>query len=408
MPEEAGSPVERLPDWAASGAVTALVRALDAAGVEHRFVGGCVRDWLAGRPVRDIDLSSPAAPERVMAALEAAGLGAVPTGLAHGTVTAVVEHRPFEITTLRHDVETDGRRAKVAFVDDWRQDAARRDLTINALSLAPDRGGGGRLFDYFGGRADLAAGRVRFVGDPARRIAEDRLRLLRFFRFHAGYGRGAPDPEALAAARAAAPELAKLSAERLRAELLALLALPDPRATLAVMAENAILAAVLPEATRLDRVSALIAQMPKERPDPFLRLTAWLDLVPESPQGIAERLRLSRAERDRLGKLAAPEALSDARPLAERLYRDGQATTRDRHLLSTAETGNPPDPAVLAEIAAWQRPEFPLAGRDLVALGATPGPTLGRLLSNLEDLWIGAGFAPDRDALLAEARKRLT
>ena len=223
-------PVARLTpqDWMQSPAVEAVIAALEAGGGEVRFVGGCVRDMLAERPIKDIDLATPMAPETVMQKLEAAGLKVVPTGLKHGTVTAVSQGRPFEVTTLREDVETDGRHALVAFTDSWEADAARRDLTMNALSLSP----AGDLYDPFGGREDLAAGRVRFVGAARIRIAEDYLRLLRFFRFHAYYGRGEPDPEGLAAAEALAPGLTRLSAERVRDELVALAggAGPEPPA----------------------------------------------------------------------------------------------------------------------------------------------------------------------------------
>ena len=210
--------------WMTAPETRAVVAALSAAGAEVRFVGGCVRDALAGRRVKDVDLATTDRPERVIELLQAAGLKAVPTGLDHGTVTAIAGHRPFEITTLREDVETDGRRARVAFTDDWQADAARRDLTFNAMSCSPE----GDLFDPFGGRADLAAGRGRFVGDPRARIQEDYLRLLRFFRFQAHYGRVPPEPATLAVLRDLAPQLASLSGERLRSELLRLLEAPDP------------------------------------------------------------------------------------------------------------------------------------------------------------------------------------
>jgi hypothetical protein len=230
--------------WMTAPHTRAVLAALSAEGAAPRFVGGCVRDAELGRPVKDIDIATPDPPERVLALLERAGLKAVPTGLAHGTVTAISRGRPFEVTSLRIDVETYGRHAKVEFTDDWQADAGRRDLTINALSCAPD----GRIFDYFGGLEDLRAGRVRFVGDPRARIREDYLRLLRFFRFHAHYGRGAPDPEGLAAAGELAPKATKLSGERVRAELLRLLAAPDPVPVLDLMAARGVLRVFLPEA----------------------------------------------------------------------------------------------------------------------------------------------------------------
>ncbi|MEE8534186.1 MAG: CCA tRNA nucleotidyltransferase, partial [Alphaproteobacteria bacterium] len=229
-------------------ATRAVVDALTADSAEVRFVGGCVRDAVAGRKVTDVDIATPDPPETVTRLLEAAGIRVVPTGIAHGTVTAVIRHRHFEITTLRRDVETYGRRAKVAFTDDWTADAARRDFTINALFCDPD----GTLYDPFGGIDDLDAGRVRFVGDAVKRIKEDVLRLLRFFRFYAHYGRPPPDAEALAACRAMARALPGLSGERVSAELLRLLAAPDPAAVLALMIEAEVLAFVLPEVAGLD------------------------------------------------------------------------------------------------------------------------------------------------------------
>ncbi len=245
--------------WMKAAPTRALLKALGDAGIAARFVGGCVRDALLGRPIADVDLATPARPEAVVAALEKARIKVVPTGIAHGTVTAVVTSarppRHFEITTLRRDVETDGRRARVAFDADWAEDAARRDFTINALYLDPD----GRIHDPVGGLADLKAHRVRFVGEPARRIAEDVLRVLRYYRFEARFGTGAGDAAARAACRDAASLLAGLSAERVAQELLRLLAVPDPVPALRMMAEDGVLAAILPEATRLDRLQCLLA-----------------------------------------------------------------------------------------------------------------------------------------------------
>ena len=258
--------------WMTAPETRAVIAALTAEGAEVRFVGGCVRDALAGHPVKDIDLATPDRPEKVLALLEAAGLKAVPTGLDHGTVTAISGHRPFEITTLRRDVQTDGRRAVVAFTDDWEADAARRDLTFNALSCSPD----GRLFDFFGGYDDLLAGRVRFVGDPRARIREDYLRLLRFFRFQAHYGRLPPDPEILAVARELVPELAGLSGERIRAELLRLLEAPDPLPVLEIMIADRILESILPEIAGTAVLAGLLTLDLPEAADPVLRLGALL------------------------------------------------------------------------------------------------------------------------------------
>src|SRR5882762_3342726 len=288
----------------------ALLKALADARIKARFVGGCVRDALLRRPIADVDLATPARPEEVVAALEKARIKAVPTGIEHGTVTAVFNspgpHRHFEITTLRRDVETDGRRALVAFDADWAEDAARRDFTINAIYLDPD----GTLHDPVGGIADLEAHRVRFVGEPAQRIAEDVLRVLRYYRFEARFGTGTGDPEARAACHAAAPLLPNLSAERVAQELLRLLAVPDPLPALRMMAEDGVLAAILPEATRLDRLQRLIALEPM--PDPLCRLAALIEVDAAGAAALAERLRLSNEQRDRLAGLAPPWPLDPA------------------------------------------------------------------------------------------------
>ena len=286
--------LEPRPDFLADPALARVLAALPGA----RLVGGCVRDALAGLLVHDIDphdidLASPLPPEAAMAALRAAGLRAVPTGIAHGTVTAVADGRGFEVTTLRRDVATDGRHAVVAFTDDWRVDAARRDFTINAMSMTAI----GMVHDYFGGIADLRAGRVRFVGDPATRIAEDRLRMLRFFRFHARFGIGPPDPAALAAIADAAPGLARLSPERVWSELKRILAAPAAAPTVALMAQAGVLAAALPEGADPARLAALEARGAPA--DPLLRLAALLPAPPDADAAaLAARLRLSTAGRD--------------------------------------------------------------------------------------------------------------
>ena len=276
----------------------AVIAALTAGGAEVRFVGGCVRDAAIGRAVTDVDIATHDLPETVIELLQAARLKVVPTGLKHGTVTAVVKGQHFEITTLRRDVETFGRHARVEFTDDWAADAARRDFTMNAMFLGID----GTLYDPFGGLADLRAGRVRFVGDARQRIKEDVLRLLRFFRFHARYGRGAPDAEGLAACRALAPLLPTLSAERVRDETLKLLRAPAPADVLRLMAREDILARYLPEAHKFERLAALTA-LPTERdaPDGLRRLAAVLDVDGAGAREVATRLRFSNAEIKRLG-----------------------------------------------------------------------------------------------------------
>lgn len=416
--------------WMTAPETRAVIAALTADGGEVRFVGGCVRDALAGRPVKDVDLATPDRPEKVMALLKAAGIKAIPTGLDHGTVTAVAGHHPFEITTLRRDVETDGRRARVAFTDDWEADAARRDLTFNALSCSPD----GRLFDPFGGRADLAAGRVRFVGDPRARIQEDYLRLLRFFRFQAHYGRVPPDPETLAVARELAPRLAGLSGERVRSEILRLLAAPDPLPVLEVMLTGDILAAILPEIDGTAVLRCLLALDVPERDDPVLRLAALLRPAAGQARAVARRLRLSNAETAELELLDDPTTtLGEAAAVLTRglddpvvrhalttaLYRAGAAQVRVALVIAAvrliaekpasapgAEAGLR---AALAAADAWQPRRFPLAGADVLALGYRSGPEVGALLRAVEDWWIAEDFAPDREAcrarLAAEAAR---
>ena len=398
-------PTARLPPqpWMSAPETHAVLAALTDGGTPVRFVGGCVRDALAGRAVADVDLATPDAPDRVLDKLARAGIRAVPTGIAHGTVTALVGGRPFEITTLRRDVATDGRRATVAFTDDWTADAARRDFTINAISADPD----GTLHDPFGGTADLAAGRVRFVGEPDRRLEEDHLRLLRFFRFHARYGRGPAEAAALDACARWAPKLAALSAERIRAELLKLLGAPNPAPTVATMLERRILAGVLPEIGSAATLAALVAlERPRGLADPLRRLAALLPREPATLDAVATRLRLSNAERTRLIASAAPAPPPAG--LRAALYRDGVEAVRDRLLLDAAEAPPPAAAldAALAVVVRWQRPGFPLRGEDVTALAVPAGPRVGALLAAVEAWWIEGGFRADRDACLAELRGR--
>lgn len=360
-----------------------------------RLVGGCVRDWLAGVAVADVDVATPDVPEVVVRRLEAAGLRVVPTGISHGTVTALSGGRPFEVTTLRRDVETDGRHAVVAWTDDWEEDAARRDFTINAMSM--DRSGA--VFDYFGGRDDLARGCVRFVGVATERIAEDRLRMLRFFRFFARYGRGAPDGEAVAAIGAAASEVGLLSVERVWSELRRILAVPAPLEAILLMERLGVLAAVLPEGFGTEGLARLMAGGAPA--DPLLRLASLLagdvDLV-------ADRLRLSLAERARLSALKAGPvpSLADDEPGLRRLLADDPAEILvDRTWL--AGGFGPAWDALRAWLLAEPRPVFPLEGRDLLATGASPGPEIGRILREVRAWWLAGGCAAGRDACRARA-----
>ena len=364
-----------------------IARIVEALG-ECRFVGGAVRDALAGRPVGDIDIATPEEPPETVRRLEAAGLKVRTYGIDHGVVLAIGGRRHSEVASLRRDVVTDGRRAVVAWTRDWREDAARRDFTVNAMSASPE----GRLFDYFGGREDLAAGIVRFVGDPERRIREDVLRVLRFFRFTAVFGSLPGDPASLDAAVRLAPLMETLSGERLKAEMLGLLAAPDPAPAAALMAARGVFRPILPAAERTDRLARTVAAEARlnERPDPVRRLAA---LLARPDPG---RLRLSTAETERLDALAERKPFDRAT-----LYREGRARFTDRLLIAG---GDEAGEALLAEPPP---PPFPLAGRDLRARGVPPGPGLGRLLQDLEDWWIAHAFQPDRAACLAELDRRL-
>jgi poly(A) polymerase len=402
----------RLPPqpWMTNARTQAVIAALSLDEAEVRFVGGCVRDALLGRAIKDIDLATPDPPETVVSLLKEAGLKAVPTGIDHGTVTAVIEGEPFEVTTLRRDVETDGRHAKVEFTDDWRADAARRDLTFNAMSLSPD----GTLHDYFGGYEDLIAGRVRFVGDAVRRIEEDVLRLLRFFRFFAHYGKPPPDSDALAACRLAAPKLPTLSGERLQAETLKLLTASNPAPVVTLMRDQHVLQHLLPETQSVARLAALvmIERHFGREGDPVLRLGSLIDGGAEVARAVAWRFRLSNADRDRLVAMLGAESLSPALDEKSRrvaLYRLGWEAFQDRVLLSWAAADvNPDDPSWSALLAASDKPlpAFPLQGRDLLALGIKAGRGMGQLLREIEVWWIEGDFRADRAACLEEARKR--
>lgn len=389
--------------WMRTQATRRVMRALTVPAGAPRFIGGAVRNTLLGRAVDEIDIATPLKPETVMERMTAAGIRAVPTGIAHGTVTAATAARTFEITTLRRDIETYGRRAKVAFDADWEADAQRRDFTMNALSLDMR----GALYDYVGGLTDLKAGRVRFVGDPATRIREDVLRLLRYYRFFAYYGKGAGDRAARAACRVAACLLPTLSAERVAAETLKLLAAPDPLPALRMMRADGVLKVVLPEAGGLARLRRLVAL--ESRPDPILRLAA---LVARDTRAVADRLKLSNAQRDRLLALRAiPAAELDGDHATQRraLYRWGPALYSDRVLLAAATRRGPGDVSRLLRLAqAWKPPRFPLRGRDLVAAGIAPGPQIGKLLADLEAWWVAGDFRATAAQCRAELRRQTT
>jgi poly(A) polymerase len=398
--------------WMTEPATLAVLGALTAGGAEARFVGGAVRDTLLGRsspgssPRADIDIATPATPERVIQLLEKRGIKVVPTGLAHGTVTAIAGTPPrhFEITTMRRDVETFGRRARVAFDADWAADAARRDFTINAIFLAPD----GTLHDPVGGLADLRAHRIRFVGDPATRIAEDVLRILRYYRFEARFGTGSGDPRARAACRAAAHLLPSLSAERVAQEIIKLLETPDPLPVLHMMQEDDVLAVILPEAQRLDRLRQMIAIEPEA--DPLRRLAALIEIDAAGAIAVAERLRFSNAWRDRLRSLAPPWVVdppANGRAQRRALHRLGSGRYSDIALLLAAEGAMSGErlTELLALSRNWIPPVFPLTGHDVTGLGVRPGEKVGKLLDAVHDWWEAGDYSADRAACLARLQE---
>ena len=396
--------------WLRAPGSRRVLAALGKGGRPARFVGGCVRDGLLGLPDagREIDVATPERPEQVIRLLEHAGLPAIPTGLAHGTVTTIADGRHFEITTLRRDLACDGRHAEVEFTDDFALDAARRDFTINAMSCDV----AGRLYDYFGGRADLAAGRVRFVGEAAARIAEDYLRVLRFFRFFARYGRAPAAAAARAPARAAAPELQRLSGERIQAEMLKLLDADDPLPALRLMAETGVLGQVIPGPVALERLARLIAVAPQS--DPLVRLAALLRPPPggpAAPEQVAERWRMANRDAARLLALTRdplPDLRAAPTERARDLHRLGAARYADLVRIAAADAEDDPAAALADALAAattWQPRRLPVGGDDVLALGVPAGPRVGAILAALEAWWVGHDFAPDRAACLAEARR---
>ncbi|MGQ0485414.1 MAG: CCA tRNA nucleotidyltransferase [Hyphomicrobiales bacterium] len=390
--------MNRLPSLARAGwlkepELKRIFAAIAAAGGEARVAGGAVRNALLGRAIADIDLATTLAPETVTAACTKAGLKVHPTGIDHGTVTVAAGKRAFEVTTLRHDVESFGRHARVAFTGDWQADALRRDFTVNALYCDEH----GKIYDFTDGYKDILKKRIRFVGRPGQRIAEDYLRILRFFRFHAQIGRGAPDKAGLAACIRLRKGLDRLSAERIRQELFKLLAAPGAVATLKLMAKRGILRHILPY-TEDWRV---LRRLP---PDPILRLGA----IAAEPGGLKERLRLSNREADRIAALASAPALSPELREAERralLYGLGAQAWRDAVRLAWARSRAPIDDRGWRRLAGlaerWPVPVFPVTGRDLTGRGMKPGPELGATLRRLEDWWIASGFKPGKDAILA-------
>lgn len=395
-------------------ALQRLFDVIEKAGGEIRVNGGAVRNALMGQsidPANAVDLSTTLLPERVVEVLEQAGNKAVPTGIEHGTITAVIEGAAFEITTLREDIETDGRHAVVSFGTDWKADARRRDFTMNALYCERD----GTLHDPLGGYGDLMAGTVRFIGDPDERIAEDWLRMLRFFRFFAWYGSGRPDAEGLKACARRKQELGALSAERLWQETKKMLAAPDPSRALLWMRQSGVLTALLPETEKwgIDAVHGLTASETQHgwEPDALLRLMAIIPPRLEIIEGLAKRLKLSNDERDRLIAWATASSLQLDTSEATRaaIYQHGANAISDKLKLAVAaqseDTGRK-DLAGLLEIAEnWSPPPFPVSGKDLAELGYRPGPGMGEQLTALEKRWVASDFTLTRGELLSLARK---
>lgn len=420
----AGDPIGLLgpQDWMDAAETRAVVAALQADGANVRFVGGCVRDALLKRSIKDIDIATPDPPERVLALLDDAGIHAIPTGIDHGTVTAVIGKAHYEITTLRVDVETFGRHARIEYTDDWRADASRRDFTMNALSADPE----GRVYDPFDGIADMAAGRVRFVGEPEKRIEEDALRLLRFFRFHAHYGRGiAMETRALNACHRMADRLESLSGERVAGELVRLLLADDPTPSLLVMHSHGILTHILPEAREFGRLRTLAwlehrgLARPDVRPDAIRRLAALLITDRAGALALGERLKLSGTQARRVAAVAAPRVQVD-------FAMDGPATRRAlrkvggeefRDLALVAWAGRRalearPDAAeterwtaLLDAARDWLPVELPVKGRDLVDMGVPHGPRIGGLLAAAEAWWEELDYRPDRAQCLDKLRE---
>ncbi len=357
-----------------------LVSALGG-GETTRLIGGVVRDSLIGVPVSDVDMATRLTPDEVIAQLKAAGIKSVPTGIAHGTVTAVMPNGPVEITTLRRDVSTDGRRATVAFTDDWREDAARRDFTINALSANPETG---EVFDYFGGREDLDHGHVRFIGEPLQRIAEDHLRILRFFRFFSRFGQGEPDAAAYDACAARANDLMSLSRERIASELLKLLSYAAPVAAVSLMLARDIVKPVLPEVISADVLDNLVSREGTSG-DPIRRFAALIGPNPAVAKDIATRLKLSKAQTKRLVTACGWTIPYESVPALA--YRLGIESARDRLLLAGAD---------ISTLDSWKRPTFPITGGTLIKRGLEPGPIVAQTLIEIENAWIDAGFPTGR------------
>jgi poly(A) polymerase len=399
--------------WLKSGPAARVLGLLNGDGEEARVVGGAVRNALLNIPLGDIDIATTALPDEVVRRARAAGIKSVPTGIDHGTVTLVVEAQPFEVTTLREDTETFGRKAKVAFGRDWATDAKRRDFTINGLSVDAD----GVVHDHVGGLEDIAARRVRFIGDPNDRITEDYLRILRFFRIHAAYGAGEPDRAGYLACIAARAGLASLSAERVRMEMLKLMVADGAAGAILAMADSGLLLSILGGIAYTGPFAAMIAaeRVLGLKPDAVRRLGALAVAVTEDARRVATRLRLSNAETKALDSMGHRwwrlAGMDEAR--ARRLiYRLGAEPYRDRLLLAWARAGGNTDAARWRELATlperWSAPKFPLKAADFIARGIAEGPALGHVLTLAEDAWLAANFPLDDAALQTIADQAVT
>lgn len=393
------------PDWLTAPETVAVMAALEAArSGGARFVGGCVRNTLMARPVDDIDIATQLGPEETLAALKAASIRAIPTGIEHGTVTAIINGIPFEITSLRRDVETDGRRAVVAFTQDWAEDALRRDFRLNAIYADAT----GKLYDPTGhGVTDAARGRVVFIGDADQRLREDYLRILRFFRFNAWYG-AEIDAEGLSACARQKDGLEKIAAERIWKELKKMLGAPDPLRAAGAMEQSGVLSAVLPDHTGMAFLNDLCLSelLLKSAPDALNRFMALIPRTLEQVDTVTARLKLSNIEAERLRAWADPDlqepVAPNARALRQNLYHFGKQALIDRAMLSGADVRD-----LVAACRAWRRPVFPLKGEDLLKTGMTAGPHMGKWLKDMENWWISGDFVANQRDLLAELERRL-
>ena len=418
-------PTGKIPpqDWLTAPETRAVMEALTAYGADARFVGGCVRDALSNRPVSDIDIATPDTPETVIQLLQSVGIRAIPTGIEHGTITAVINDKTFEITTLRRDVKTDGRHAVVEFTDDWLEDAKRRDFTINTLSATLD----GDVYDPGSAISDLSYGWVKFVGRASERIAEDHLRILRFYRLYGTFTQSYVDIDAVAACRAAAPELRNLSGERIRQELLKILLVAHPEEVILRMRGDHVLDYILPEVGNINILRLVnwfetrAIKIDGIEPDAIRHLGAVVETDRAGAKAISERLKLSGRDARRLADLCDPPVVvnPDMGELAENraLRKFGHALVKDLALINWARemADNPRLPrerkeawvALLEKCQSWQDPEFPISGRDVLSLGIARGPAVGEVLDRVEEWWENGNYRADRQACLERLEKEV-